>query len=78
MRTTAENTRRAEARKRVEEVKESGVLLTIPFAANNIRAAAKKAGAVWDRDRKQWFVPSDAARALLPSRRRSALPQRNQ
>lgn len=56
----------------VQAVKDAGRWVTIPFEADAIRAEAKRLGAKWDRDSKQWALPDDeafaAVSALLASR----------
>lgn len=50
----AEATERA---RRVQELKDRGHWLDIPFDAEHVREAAKDANAVYDGDRKQWAFP---------------------
>lgn len=54
-----------DASKRVEAAKtvkasatEAGLWVTIPYEAATIREQAKRLGARWDRDRKQWAMPT--------------------
>ena len=54
------NASKAAARQHVADIKEHGTWIQIPFEAADIREAAKSAGAVWDRERKQWAVPATA------------------
>lgn len=76
----AERERRAEVIARVAEVKSSGVAVKIPYEAAEIREAAKKAGAVWDRDDKVWMVPADSLdhiQGLLDARKAAAAEKRS-
>lgn len=53
-----------EHEKRIAEtgaVKASGLWVKIPFAAENVRDQAKKLGAKWDKGRKEWAMPTEAA-----------------
>lgn len=51
----------AEVAAAVQAVKELGFWAKIPFDAEPVREAAKKLGARWDRDRKEWAMPSQDA-----------------
>ncbi len=73
----------AEQAERVEAVvarKAAAHWVTIPFEAEDIRARAKKLGALWDRDRKQWGLPTEDAAdeiaAAVETRRAEGAPRR--
>lgn len=60
---------RAQAQ-RVEQaqaVKAEGRWVDIPYDASRIRARAKQLGGRWDRERKQWAMPTDEAEAEIRS-----------
>lgn len=54
-----------ETAKESESIKESGRWVAIPYDAADIRARAKELGARWDRERKQWAMPTDEALAEI-------------
>lgn len=62
----------AERAAEVVATKELGYWVKIPFDAEPVREAAKKLGARWDRDRKEWAMPSqdalDKVTALISQR----------
>lgn len=45
--------------------KSQGLAITIPFANEKARTAAKKLGARWDAVDKQWLMPDDDSRAAI-------------
>jgi len=53
----------AEVSADVQAVKDAGRWVKIPYDAAGIREQAKKLGAKWDGDRKEWAMPSDEALA---------------
>lgn len=62
----------------VDAVKAEARYVTIPFEAEDIRADAKRLGGVWDRDRRQWAMPSDESLAEVNralEQRRAALAE---
>lgn len=46
-------------RNRIEEIKKQDRWVSIPYDAAIIRERAKKLGGIFDRDRKEWALPSD-------------------
>lgn len=55
----------AERAAQVQAVKDAGRWVAIPYEATAIRAEAKKLGAKWDAQRKEWAMPTDEALAAV-------------
>ena len=49
----------------IDAVKAAGHWVTIPYDATDIRAAAKKAGGIWDGEQRRWAMPSAEALAEI-------------